>query len=198
VPSSSGPVESFGDSLVLAASFEDIVLIDLATKIAPEVEVVFLDTEAHFPETLAFVDDMPGTLWTQPHRHEAGASRLVPLRLRPVLPVPQGGTVASCPRWEASVVDLAQAVRRPHPRRCADRELGCRVRAHKRSIRWRRGRKTTFRRTSLTTASPFTRSFLVATAPSGVHRPRVPWPKGKTSAPVAWAGADKSECGLHV
>ena len=51
-------IESFGDSLVLAASFEDIVLIDLVTKVAPAVEVVFLDTEAHFPETLAFVDDM--------------------------------------------------------------------------------------------------------------------------------------------
>ena len=51
-------IESFGDSLVLAASFEDIVLIDLVTKVAPDVEVVFLDTEAHFPETLAFVDDM--------------------------------------------------------------------------------------------------------------------------------------------
>src|SRR5580700_9114498 len=51
-------VESFGDSLVLAASFEDVVLIDLVTKIAPAVEVVFLDTEAHFPETLAFVEDM--------------------------------------------------------------------------------------------------------------------------------------------
>jgi phosphoadenosine phosphosulfate reductase len=50
--------ESFGDSLVLAASFEDIVLIDLVTKIAPGVEVVFLDTEAHFPETLAFVEDI--------------------------------------------------------------------------------------------------------------------------------------------
>jgi phosphoadenosine phosphosulfate reductase len=51
-------VESFGDSLVLAASFEDIVLIDLVTKVAPGVEVVFLDTEAHFPETLAFVEDI--------------------------------------------------------------------------------------------------------------------------------------------
>lgn len=51
-------VESFGDSLVLAASFEDIVLIDLVTKVAPAVEVVFLDTEAHFPETLSFVEDV--------------------------------------------------------------------------------------------------------------------------------------------
>ena len=51
-------VETFGDSLVLAASFEDIVLIDLVTKVAPGIEVVFLDTEAHFPETLAFVDEV--------------------------------------------------------------------------------------------------------------------------------------------
>jgi phosphoadenosine phosphosulfate reductase len=48
--------EQFGDSIVLAASFEDIVLIDLTTKVAPRVEVVFLDTEAHFPETLQFVE----------------------------------------------------------------------------------------------------------------------------------------------
>jgi phosphoadenosine phosphosulfate reductase len=51
-------VETFGDSLALAASFEDIVLIDLATRLAPGVEVVFLDTEAHFPETLSFVEDV--------------------------------------------------------------------------------------------------------------------------------------------
>jgi phosphoadenosine phosphosulfate reductase len=51
-------VDTFGDSLVLAASFEDIVLIDLATKVAPGIEVIFLDTEAHFPETLSFVDDI--------------------------------------------------------------------------------------------------------------------------------------------
>jgi phosphoadenosine phosphosulfate reductase len=51
-------VETFGDALVLAASFEDVVLIDLATKIAPSIEVIFLDTEAHFPETLDFVEQV--------------------------------------------------------------------------------------------------------------------------------------------
>ena len=51
-------VDTYGDSLVLAASFEDVVLIDLATKVAPGIEVVFLDTEAHFPETLAFVAEV--------------------------------------------------------------------------------------------------------------------------------------------
>ena len=49
-------VETFGSDLVLAASFENVVLIDLATRIAPAIEVIFLDTEAHFPETLDFVD----------------------------------------------------------------------------------------------------------------------------------------------
>jgi phosphoadenosine phosphosulfate reductase len=51
-------LDTFGESLVLAASFEDIVLIDLVTKLAPAVEVVFLDTEAHFPETLSFVEEV--------------------------------------------------------------------------------------------------------------------------------------------
>jgi phosphoadenosine phosphosulfate reductase len=51
-------LDTFGDSIVLAASFEDIVLIDLVTKLAPSIEVVFLDTGAHFPETLAFVEEV--------------------------------------------------------------------------------------------------------------------------------------------
>ena len=51
-------VETFGDSIVVAASFEDIVLIDLVTKVMPGIEVVFLDTEAHFPETLSFVEEV--------------------------------------------------------------------------------------------------------------------------------------------
>lgn len=44
------------DEIVLASSFQDVVLVDLAEKIRPHLEVVFLDTEFHFPETLAFVE----------------------------------------------------------------------------------------------------------------------------------------------
>ncbi len=51
-------VAEYGRDLVLAASFQDIVLIDLAVKADPAIEVVFLDTEAHFPETLAFVEEV--------------------------------------------------------------------------------------------------------------------------------------------
>jgi phosphoadenosine phosphosulfate reductase len=50
--------ERFGDRLVLAASFQDCVLIDLMAKAAPGVEVVFLDTQYHFAETLWFVEQV--------------------------------------------------------------------------------------------------------------------------------------------
>ncbi len=45
-------VETFGDRLCLTASMQDAVLIDVATRVAPDVEVVFIDTGYHFPETL--------------------------------------------------------------------------------------------------------------------------------------------------
>ncbi len=47
--------ERFGDRLVLTASFADTTLIDIATAVAPDVEVVFLDTGFHFAETMATV-----------------------------------------------------------------------------------------------------------------------------------------------
>ncbi len=48
--------ERFGTDIVLAASFQDCVLIDVAAKAAPGIEVVFLDTQYHFAETLWYVD----------------------------------------------------------------------------------------------------------------------------------------------
>ncbi len=49
-------VDNFGDGLCLAASMADAVLIDVATRVHPGIEVVFLDTQYHFPETLATAD----------------------------------------------------------------------------------------------------------------------------------------------
>jgi len=48
--------ERYGTGMVLAASFQDCVLVDLAAKAAPGIEVVFLDTQYHFPETLEYVE----------------------------------------------------------------------------------------------------------------------------------------------
>lgn len=48
-------IETFGSRICVAASMGDTVLIDVATKVDPDVEVVFLDTGFHFPETLLTV-----------------------------------------------------------------------------------------------------------------------------------------------
>jgi phosphoadenosine phosphosulfate reductase len=51
-------VEHFGDDVVLASSFEDAVLIDVAVSVKPDIEVLFLDTQYHFAETLWFVEQV--------------------------------------------------------------------------------------------------------------------------------------------
>jgi phosphoadenosine phosphosulfate reductase len=45
-------VETFHPFLCLTASMNDAVLIDLAVAVEPSIEVVFIDTGYHFPETL--------------------------------------------------------------------------------------------------------------------------------------------------
>jgi phosphoadenosine phosphosulfate reductase len=49
-------VDNFAPHLCLTASMTDAVLIDLATRVDPHIEVVFIDTGYHFPETLDTVE----------------------------------------------------------------------------------------------------------------------------------------------
>jgi phosphoadenosine phosphosulfate reductase len=49
-------VDRFGRGLSLVCSFQNCVLIDLVTRVDPKVEVIFLDTGAHFAETLTYVE----------------------------------------------------------------------------------------------------------------------------------------------
>lgn len=48
--------KTFGDGVVLASSFQDCVLLDIAVAEAPDIEIIFLDTGFHFPETLEYVE----------------------------------------------------------------------------------------------------------------------------------------------
>ena len=45
-------VDTFGSRLCLAASMTDTVLIDIVSKVDSAIEIVFIDTGYHFPETL--------------------------------------------------------------------------------------------------------------------------------------------------
>jgi phosphoadenosine phosphosulfate reductase len=47
---------TFGESWIVASNMQDAVLIDLATKVKPDVEVMFLETGYHFAETIGTRD----------------------------------------------------------------------------------------------------------------------------------------------
>ncbi|KUH80535.1 MULTISPECIES: phosphoadenylyl-sulfate reductase [unclassified Mycobacterium] len=48
--------ENFGDSYIVASNMQDAVLVDLAAKVRPGVDVLFLDTGYHFVETIGTRD----------------------------------------------------------------------------------------------------------------------------------------------
>lgn len=50
--------ERFGGRVSLACSFQDCVVVDLAMQVDPAMEVLFLDTGFHFPETLAYLEQV--------------------------------------------------------------------------------------------------------------------------------------------
>jgi phosphoadenosine phosphosulfate reductase len=49
-------VSRFHPHMCLTASMTDAVLIDIATRVEPSIEIVFIDTGYHFPETLETVE----------------------------------------------------------------------------------------------------------------------------------------------
>jgi len=51
-------VENFSPHLAMTASMTDAVLIDLAVKVDPAIEVIFIDTGYHFAETLETVEEV--------------------------------------------------------------------------------------------------------------------------------------------
>jgi len=53
-------VNEFGNKLILSTSFgiQSAVMLHLATRIAPKIPVVFVDTGYHFPETYRFADEL--------------------------------------------------------------------------------------------------------------------------------------------
>jgi phosphoadenosine phosphosulfate reductase len=46
--------ERFDDDVAMACSFEDLALLHMVHELRPNTEIIFLDTQAHFDETLAF------------------------------------------------------------------------------------------------------------------------------------------------
>src|SRR5215831_14802574 len=54
--------DQFGDRFCVTSSMADGVLAHLASRVAPGVDVVFLDTGLHFPQTLRVRDRVEATM----------------------------------------------------------------------------------------------------------------------------------------
>ena len=191
-------VDTFGESLVLAASFEDIVLIDLATKVAPGIEVIFLDTEAHFPETLSFVEEMrqrynlkltitkPGP---EAAAHPCGSEQCCQFRkVAPLLQAVQGNRA-----WLTSLKRVDGPTRANAPVVSWDDAFGL-VKINP-VVTWTNDDIASYLKDHDLPAHPLVRKGYLSIGCAPTTRPVA---EGEDPRAGRWAGLDKSECGLHA
>jgi phosphoadenosine phosphosulfate reductase len=191
-------VDTFGDSLVLAASFEDIVLIDLATKVAPGIEVIFLDTEAHFPETLAFVEEIRGRYGlnltvTKPGpeaaAHPCGSEQCCQFRkVAPLRNAVQGNRA-----WMTSLKRVDGPTRADAPSVAWDDAFGL-VKINP-VVTWTNDDIASYLADHDLPVHPLTLQGYRSIGCAPTTRPVA---EGEDPRAGRWAGMDKSECGLHV
>jgi phosphoadenosine phosphosulfate reductase len=190
--------ENFGESLVLAASFEDIVLIDLATKVVPDIEVIFLDTEAHFPETLSFVEqvraryDLNLTV-TRPGpeaaAHPCGTEKCC--QFRKVEPLRRA--VAGKAAWLTSLKRSDGPTRADAPVVSWDASFGL-VKVNP-LVTWTDADVKTYLADHDLPEHPLVSRGYLSIGCAPTTRPVA---LGENPRAGRWAGLDKSECGLHV
>ncbi len=53
--------ERFNDDVAMACSFEDVALLHMVHELRPAAEIIFLDTEGHFVETIEFAQQLSDT-----------------------------------------------------------------------------------------------------------------------------------------
>jgi phosphoadenosine phosphosulfate reductase len=191
-------VDTFGDSLVLAASFEDIALIDLVTKVAPGVEVIFLDTEAHFPETLAFVEEIRARYGlnltvTKPGpeaaAHPCGSEQCCQFRkVAPLRRAVQGSRA-----WLTSLKRVDGPTRADAPIVAWDDAFGL-VKINP-LVTWTDDDIASYLADHDLPVHPLTLQGYKSIGCAPTTRPVA---EGEDPRAGRWAGLDKSECGLHA
>ena len=191
-------VDQFHPQLCLAASMSDAVLIDLAVEAEPSVEVVFIDTGYHFPETVQTLE---------------AVQRRYGLEVRVMGPPPEPAEfwktdpVACCSAYKVAQLDAAlesklawmSGLRRAESPTRADAPIVS------------RDRRGLVKVNPLATWSDDDVARYVAEHDVPVN-PLVAkgylsigcWPctrpveEGEHARDGRWAGSDKTECGLHV
>ena len=191
-------VEQFHPELCVAASMSDAVLVDLAVRAEPSIEVVFIDTGYHFPETME-------TLETVKSRYGLTVRVMGP----PTEPAEFWKTdpVACCSAYKVAQLDAALESKRAWMSGLRRAESPTRADAAIVS----RDRRGLVKVNPLATWSDDDVARYVADHDVPVN-PLVAkgylsigcWPctrpveEGEHPRDGRWAGSDKTECGLHV
>ena len=192
-------VTRFGGNVAVAASFQDPVLVALAVAADPTIEIVFLDTEYHFPETLAYVERLRKQLdlnlrVTHPEialdEWPCGTARCCELRKVAPLAKALDGRQA----WITGLkrVDTADACRRA--RHLLGRGAGHGEDEPDRRVDRRRGRRLHGRARAAAPPPQLRGLRLDRVRADHAARRR----RASTRAQGRWAGMDKTECGLHL
>jgi len=190
-------VQTFGDDIVLAASFQDAVLIDVATKVAPRLEVLFIDTLDHFPETYATVERVRDRYDLNLNWYKVPA---------PAVPFHEVDPVRCCSDAKVAALDAVLATKKAWMSGLRRTEATTRADAPIVS----RDRRGLVKINPIATWSDLDVSGYIATNdvpynplldqgyPSiGCMPTTKPVEAGADPRSGRWAGSDKTECGLH-
>ena len=191
-------VERFGTQISLACSFQDCVIIDLAVGVDPGVEVLFLDTGFHFPETLAYVEEVrrrydlnlrvlrPGP---EADAWPCGSERCC--QMRKVAPLDRA--LAERQAWMTGLkrVDAVTRVATPIVSWDAARYL---VKVNPLAT-WTEGDVQQYQVDHRLPIHPLVPRGYLSIGCAPTTRPVAP---GEDPRAGRWAGSNKTECGLHV
>ena len=203
-----GRADEFGDRFAVTSSMGDTVLVHLASKAVPGIDVLFLDTGYHFIETIGTADAVePCTDVNLLHDH-AGADRGRAGRAVRQGPVHKTDPDLCCALRKVEPLNEAlAAVRRVGHRRCAGprrrprHRPGGRLRRQARQGQGRPAgapgptrRSTRYIAENKVLVNPLRLRRLPVDRLRSVHPAGAP---GEDARSGRWAGTDKTECGIH-
>lgn len=190
-------VERFGHGLSLVCSFQNCVLIDLVTRLDPKVDVIFLDTGAHFAETMTYVERVETqyqlklrvvTPDTEAEAWPCGSTRCCEMRkLAPLAKALEGRAA-----WMSGLKRVDSATRAVAPIVEWDSARGL-VKVNPIAT-WTDDAAAHYEAERKLPIHPLFRKGFLSIGCSPTTRPVSPHEDRRAGR---WSGTDKNECGLH-
>jgi len=191
-------VDRYGEDLLVATSFQDCVLIDVVTSVAPDAEFAFIDTGFHFPETLDYVETVRArydlrlraiSAGLSPEESPCGSTSCCQRRkVEPLIEV-----LADRSAWMSGLRRAEAPTRAEAPIVAWDPEKGA-VKFNP-LANWSDHDVARYASVHGLPEHPLRRAGYLSI---GCAPTTVPVRLGEDPRSGRWAGTDKTECGLHI